>query len=299
MSAFVTGASGFIGSHLVNELKKEHKVVALVRDVVPSRWLDDALSDCILVRGDIRNLSLLKRVMNQYRIQHVYHLSAQAIVSRAVRNPMETFDVNVMGTLNVLEACRQFHMDEVLVMSTDKVYGDQMDATPENKLITTEPYGTSKVCQDHIARCWIDTYGMNIIVPRSCNAYGLDYSNRIIPNTIEACLRQQSPIIYEGEKNSREYIYVADLVEALAMLMETQKSGVFNVTTNELKTQEEVVLEILRHFPHLSPRHVKREPLKEIQSQSMTCSSFGWKPKHSFEEGIKLTIEKFKQYRQD
>jgi len=300
MNVFVTGATGFIGSHLVDKLKKGHYVVALVRDIVPSRWLAEALDGCVMVRGDVRNSSLLKRIINQYRVERVYHLSAQAIVSSALRNPIETFDVNVMGTLNILEACRQFHVDKVLVMSTDKVFGKQMNATEQSKLIPTEPYGTSKICQDYIARCWTETYGMNVIVPRSCNVYGLDSSNRIIPNTVRSCLRGEQPIVYEGEKTLREYIYVTDLVEALVMLMESQKSGAFNVTTNELKTQEEVVLEILRHFPHLSPRYIKRgKPVKEIQSQSMICSDFGWKPRHSFGEGAKLTIEKFKQYRVD
>ena len=166
MTVLVTGATGFIGSHLVKYLRdRDEKVISLIHDEpLWSIWLTEALYNTVLVRGDIRDFNFLMRVLNRYEVSDVYHLSAQSIVKIAHKDPVNTFDINVMGTVKLLEACRQIGVKKVLVQSSDKVYGDQMDATLEHKLIPTEPYGTSKVCTDVIAQTFTKNYGMNIVL---------------------------------------------------------------------------------------------------------------------------------------
>ena len=300
MNIFVTGASGFIGSHLVNHLKGKNKVVALYRDVHPppwQTWLAEALEGCTLVRGDIQDDKTIRRVLAKYQIDQVYHLASQAIVSSAVKDPFGTFQTNVLGTVDVLEACRQVGVEKILVMSTDKVYGNKMDATESDPLISTGPYETSKTCADLIAQAYMKTYDMSIVIPRSCNAYGFDLSPRIVPNVVRSCLRGEPPVVYEGEETLRQYVFVNDLCEALTHLTKHQSyRGVYNIATSNLLTQKQVVLEICKYFP-LSPRFIKRnKPIKEIQSQSMICSQFSWTPKHTFSQGIQETIQNFKQY---
>lgn len=308
MMCLVTGAGGFIGSHLVNVLKSysDYEVVVLLRDYVPKRWVNEALQGCVLVHGDIRSLPLLKRVITDYGVEWVFHLASQAIVKQAALNPLETFDSNIIGTVNVLEACRQLDVKKVLIQSTDKVYGNVLDATEETPLRATEPYSASKVAADVIAQSYMKTYGMGMVIPRSCNVYGLDYSSRIIPNTVRSCLRGEPPIIYEGEKGTaRQYIYVDEEVETLIFLME-RFDGVVNIP-GDYKTQEEVVLEVLKHFPSLEPRYVAREAPKEIQRQSMLghLGLLEWMvsergiPKTGFEEGIRRTINRFQLYKED
>jgi nucleoside-diphosphate-sugar epimerase len=135
------------------------------------------------------------------------------------------------------------------------------------------------------------------VIARSCNAYGYDLSPRIIPNTIRSCLRGDPPIIYEGEETKRQYVYVEDLCEALTHLMRRHSyKGVYDIATDDILTQEQVVKTICKYFP-ISPRLVKREqPILEIKSQSMKIRNFGWKPKHTFSEGIQETIKKFERY---
>lgn len=302
MRVFVTGSSGFVGSHLVNGLKRENEVVVLLRDI-PSqlspwgKWVYESLQGCTLVLGDVRNSRLLKRVLAEYRVQHVYHLAAQAVVSTALKDPIGTFQTNVLGAVNILEACRQVGVDKILVMSTDKVYGNRMKAVEKDPLVSTGIYETSKTCQDLVAQAFRKAYDLYVVIPRACNCYGFDFAPRIVSNTIRACLRDESPIIFEGEKTLRQYIYVEDLCDALIHLMKhSPYKGVYNIATPDCFTQEEVVRTILQFFPNSEPKSVMREPIREIQSQSMVCSDFGWKPKFNFEVGIRKTIEQFRKW---
>lgn len=300
--SLVTGGSGFIGSHLVKALtEKGEKVISLAFEHPYSSWLVDALSGSTIVRGDVRDQHFLKRVISQYRIKTVFHLAAQAIVKKAIREPVNTYDVNVMGAVQVLESCRQLNVENVIVQSSDKVYGDQELADVSSPLIPTSPYETSKIAEDVIAQSYAKTYGMNVTITRPCNCYGLDDEDRIVPNTIRACMEGRSPTIFKGDHGKRQYIYVADLVSALIHLKDMAKYRnpclmVANIATDDLLDQEQVVLRILEFFPDINPEYVEPKSIKEIRSQSIILTDFGWKPKYDFEHGINKTLELWRKY---
>lgn len=300
MSVLVTGGTGFIGSHLVKALSEKRKVVVLVRDVVPSRWLDEVLEKCVRVRGDVLDQNLLRRILAEYKVEEVVHCAAQAIVSTALKDPFGTFQANVQGTVSVLEACRQADTPRVYVQSTDKVYGERMDAKEEDPLVSTGVYETSKAAQDFIAQAYMNAYDMKITIGRPCNVYGYDQASRIVSNTVRAGLKDEAPIIYEGEQTVREYVYVEDLVLAITFLMHHATSGIFNIGSDDVLTQEQVVRKIWEYFLLPPPRVVKRErPLKEIQRQTISWNklkALGWKPQYTFEDGIAETIERYGRY---
>jgi len=298
----VTGATGLIGSHLVNELKKDHDVVSLFHNCPMGEWQKEALEDTVKVKGDIRDFRLLRRVIARYGVDRVCHLAAIAQVKTAHRDPLSTYDINVMGAVAVLEACRQLEVERVLVMNTDKVYGEKLGATVEDPYQPSEPYATSKICQGFIAWSYIDTYGLDVIIPHSCNAFGYDpFNNRIFPNTIKACIRGEQPLIFTNDESIREYIYVDDLVNALKKLLLDPKikPGPYNIATGWVYGQKDVVLKILKHFPSLRPKYVRAKLPPQIQEETMKMSRWSWTPSCSFDDAIDLTAALFEQYRGD
>lgn len=299
MNVLVTGASGFIGSHLVRKLMDEgENVVSLIHDCpVWTKWLSESVKPSTKAHGTILDLHFLKRVINQYSVDTVFHLAAQSIVKRAYNDPINTYHVNVMGTVNLLEACRQLDVERILIQSTDKVYGNKIGAAVEDRLIPTEAYGTSKICTDVIAQTFTETYDMPISIARCCNVYGYDWNKRIIPNTIRSCLSGADPLIFRDDYSKRQYIHVDDVVRALKSCLSDTRH-IYNVATKDVITQEEVVLKILSFFPSLKPKYVDKPSLKEIKSQSMKTNIHPsrWKPEISFHEGVKRTINSFREY---
>ena len=302
MNILVTGGTGFIGSHFIAELKKRNNIIVLMRDLSSAlwtKWLNEALYGCTIVQGDLLNKNVIRRILAEYNINWTFHFAAQAIVSSALKDPFGTFQTNVTGTVNLLEACRQTDIEKIYIQSTDKVYGERMNAKEEDPIVSTGIYETSKSSEDLVAQAFAETYGLKILIGRACNTYGYDLAKRIIPNTIKSCLRGKPPIIFEGEDTLRQYIYVEDLVDAIVYLGSKNANGIYNIGTDDILTQEQVVRKICNYFP-LTPQLVKREkPFKEIQKQSMNwdkLKALDWHPKHSFEEAIKITIERFEKY---
>lgn len=224
----VTGCSGFLGNRLTEVLiERGARIVGLVRDQVPWSPLHAEGIDrrMITVRGDVQDQALLERVLNEYEVECVFHLAAQAIVGAANRNPVATFETNIRGTWCVLEACRRSPLvKRVIVASSDKAYGDHPDLpyTEGHALIGRHPYDVSKSCADLIALTYAHTYGVPVGVTRCGNIFGprdINFS-RIIPGTIRSALRNERPIIRSDGTPVRDYIYVDDVVVGYLCLAE-------------------------------------------------------------------------------
>ena len=303
MKVLITGGTGFIGSNLAKRLLEEgFDVYVLARHLRKPMILELLGVDpgkANVVMGDVCCQARMLEICRKYSIDFVFHLAAASIVKWCVENPALCIRTNVWGTVNILEVCRMLKIPAI-IQSTDKIYGEGMDKRENSPTEPVEIYGASKLAADALARAYRRTYELPITVVRPCNTYGPgDLNPRIIPNTIKACMRNQSPVIFLGVKGVREYVYVDDLVDALLLLMERiwKADEVYNIGSGEVKTQEEVVMEVLKHFPKCKPRYVVAEPRREIEYQSLDSSKIrklGWKPKVSFSDGITLTVEWFR-----
>jgi CDP-glucose 4,6-dehydratase len=200
----LTGATGLVGSWLVKELlARGTYVVALIRDADPQSELyrSGDVHRLAVVSGDLTDFFTLERAISEHETDTVLHVGAQPIVGVAHRFPLQTFESNVRGTYNLLEACRIHRglVSRVVVASSDKAYGEQAELpyTEDMPLDGRHPYEVSKSCADLIAQSYRHSYGLPIGIARCGNIYGggdLNWS-RIVPGTIRSLLRGERPII--------------------------------------------------------------------------------------------------------
>ena len=310
---FVTGCAGFLGSWLTVALVEAGaSVVGLVRDAVPfSHLRRSGYQDRIaVVRGDVTDYELIERALNEYEIDTIFHLAAQTIVPIANRAPLSTFDTNVKGTWTVLEAARRSpQVTRVAVASSDKAYGapEKLPYTEDAPLLGCYPYDVSKACADIIARAYTATYDLPVAVTRCANLYGggdLNWS-RIVPGTVRSVIRGERPIIRSDGTFLRDYLYVKDAVHAYVTLAEhldePARGAAFNFGMDAPKSVLEMVQVIIAvsDHPELEPVVLDDAP-HEIQAQYLDSNKarrmLGWSPRYSLEEGLRETLEWYREF---
>jgi CDP-glucose 4,6-dehydratase len=311
---FVTGGTGLVGSWLVRRLVEAGaQVVCLVRDWVPQSELvrSRQIEQVIVVRGDIRERNLVERALGEYEIDTVIHLAAQTIVPIANRNPISTFETNIAGTWNLLEACRRSpRVRQVVIASSDKAYGDQEllpydESTP---LRGQHPYDVSKSAADLIAQTYAISYQLPVVITRCGNFYGggdLNW-NRIVPGTIRSVLRGQPPVIRSDGNFVRDYFYVEDGAAAYMLLAEqlardADLSGeAFNFSYGNQMTVLELTRRILRLMGSDLQPEIRNEAVNEIRKQYLNADKsrekLGWSPFFTLEAGLKKTIAWYKDF---
>ncbi len=312
-NVLITGATGLLGGHLAAKLASEGaNAVAIVRDDVPKCffYLEDIDKQVSVVRGSLEDYFLVERTMNEYEIEAVFHLGAQTIVGTANRSPLSTFEANIKGTWNVLEAARSSKfIKAVVAASTDKVYGEstKLPYTEVDPLSANHPYDVSKACADMLCSSYFKTYGLPVGVTRCGNIFGsgdLNF-NRIIPGTIRSLLKKERPEIRSDGKMVRDYVYVEDIVDANILLAEKLLSGkekgeAFNFSYGEPQSVLEVVGKVSKAMDSkLEPRilnQVQNEIPKQYLSNEKAKTRLNWKAKWNFDAGLKKTISWYEKY---
>ncbi|HKY55841.1 MAG TPA: GDP-mannose 4,6-dehydratase [Anaerolineales bacterium] len=311
---FVTGGTGLVGNWLVQRLiEAGADVVCLVRDWVPQSELvrSRLIEKVKVVRGDIRDRETLERVLGEYEIDTVIHLAAQTIVTIANRNPISTFETNIAGTWNLLEACRRnLKVKQIVVASSDKAYGNQekLPYEEETPLQGKHPYDVSKSAADLIAYSYAESFDLPVAITRCGNFYGggdLNW-NRIIPGTIRSILRGRNPIIRSDGEYIRDYFYVEDGAAAYMLLAEKLaaqpelKGEAFNFSNEIQVSVGEVVQQILREMKSNLQPEIRNEVTNEIRHQYLSAEKarqqLNWKPMFSLEEGLRRTIEWYEDF---
>lgn len=305
----VTGATGIIGSWLVKALLEEGaSVVALVLDVDPRSELYRSGDICrvAVVNGALEDFHGLERTIVAHHVDSVFHLGAQAIVETARHAPFHTFETNVRGTYNLLEACRR-HADRVhrvVIASSDKAYGEQaaLPYTEEMPLLGRHPYEVSKSCADLLTQSYHHTYGLPVGIARCGNVYGGGdlHWDRIIPGTIRSLLRGECPIIRSDGTYVRDYLYVKDCVSAYLALADGLDRGLavgeaFNFSTESWVQVREVVAMIQKILGRTDLEPILRNTASgEIRNQSLSARKarerLGWCPAYDLERGLTETI---------
>jgi CDP-glucose 4,6-dehydratase len=311
-TALVTGAQGFLGSWLTERLLDEGaRVVAPRRDVpVLSRFRLERLDErCDLVDADVLDAAAMARVINEYEPALVFHLAAQTIVGTANRSPVATFETNVRGTWNILEACRalssQATVRAIVVASSDKAYGRHQDLPYREGLALqpTYPYDVSKACADLIARSYALTYGLPVAVTRMANLYGPGDFNlsRIVPDTARSLVRGERPVVRSDGTPERDFLHVADAVDAyLAVANSLVRPELRGRAWNAGAGRPVAVIEVVGRLIAASGRAVEPDvrgsgtPPGEIDRQWLDSTAIrdelGWQPLRALDEGLEETF---------
>lgn len=307
----ITGADGFLGSNLTKDLLSSGaKVTTLSRRGIGRRsllTLED-LSKKIAHQeiGSVENFKRLDELIRSHSIEVIYHLAALPLVEVGRDNPVKTFEVNIRGTWNILEAARQNEVSKIVAVSTTHVYGDNPHLPYREAFYPqpSRPYETSKACADLLAQCYADTYGLGVEIPRFVNIYGPGDSNvtRIVPKTIQSVLSGKKPTIWNNGA-VRDFLYIDDAVRALTILVEKdlhlkKRNRIFNFGSGKPIAIDELVKTIVKVANldesitevQAMPRTREKEIQKQYVSIAKAKKELGWQPETTLTEGLKKTI---------
>jgi UDP-glucose 4-epimerase len=306
----VTGAAGFIGSHLAEELVKNGHSVKIIDDF-SSGSVNNILGlfnyrNFKMIRGSITNRELISKAMSN--IDVVFHLAAQVHVDRSIIEPRHTFEVNTLGTLNILDAALENDIELVVYASTSEVYGSAkyVPMNEDHPMNPASPYAASKAGADRLCFSYYNTYKLPVVVVRCFNTYGPKQKGAgyaaAIPKFLRRALSGLPPIIYGDGKQTRDYMYIKDAVNAYKLVLSSYEN-VLGKAVNFGTGKEISILNLANTIFHLcgnKQRPVKVAPrageVKRLCADiSLAKKELGFAPKYSIEEGL---IEFQKWYRE-
>lgn len=316
-TTLVTGASGFMGTWLTRRLVDAGaKVVTLLSHYDPdSLYVSSGLIGRVTnIPGSLTDFATIDKILRDYKVDTVLHLAAIALEGHVFSDPLLGFETNIRGTYHILEACRRNAdtVRSVVIASSDKAYGDSpiLPYTEDMPLAGRNPYDCSKSCADLLAKSYHHSFGLPVAVGRFGNIYGggdLNFS-RLIPGNIRRIKANESPFIKvpaQGEFE-RDFLYVEDAVDSyLAMAVGLEREEVrgeaFNFALGEHFTPTQVVreLQVLMNRMDL-PLNIVRGEHSEIYHQHVSAEKaramIGWKPQHTFPQGLKKTLDWYLDY---
>ncbi|HEV2035658.1 MAG TPA: GDP-mannose 4,6-dehydratase [Candidatus Dormibacteraeota bacterium] len=314
----VTGSTGLVGSWLCASLVAVGaSVVGLVWDADPRSELFRSGTDrrMSIVNGDLADLAAVERAIVESQTDTVFHLGAQTIVGVGDELPLLTFETNIRGTYNLLEACRRHPgiVRRVVVASSDKAYGTHtsLPYKEDFALNGRHPYEVSKACADMLATSYSETYRLPVAIARFGNVYGggdLNWS-RLIPDTIRATLQGRPPVLRSNGKYVRDYVYVNDVVGAYEVLAEALDDEhlhgeAFNFSPERPYTVLEVVETIqdlvggTRETPILLDT-AQGEIVSQYLDSSKAKSMLGWSAGYTLKDGLTETIGWYRKFLAD
>jgi CDP-glucose 4,6-dehydratase len=312
-SVLVTGATGLLGGWLTRSLvSRGASVVCLVRDWVPQCELvrKNQLEQVNVVRGDVTDRGVIERALGEYEVQTVFHLAAQTIVGIANRNPVSTFESNIQGTWNLLEACRRSPLvSAIVVASSDKAYGTHtmLPYSEDMALQGRHPYDVSKSCADLISQAYAATFDVPVGITRCGNFYGggdLNW-NRVVPGTIRSILRGERPIIRSDGEFIRDYFYVEDGAAAYMLLAErlsadrALRGQAFNFSNEIQITVLQLVEKLLAKMGSKLTPDVQNQASNEVRHQFLSAErarkQLNWAPSFTLDEGLERTIAWYRE----
>lgn len=308
----VTGGAGFIGSHIVEALLGQEKKVKVLDNF--STGKEENLKESFkksaglldVIEGDIRDEKIVDRVMKE--ADYVFHLAALPSVSRSIEDPVTCSEVNINGTLTILNAAKQYRIKRVIFSSSSSVYGDspelpKRESMPPHPL---SPYALTKLTGEMYCRIFSDIYGLETISLRYFNVFGprqdpdSEYA-AVIPKFVTSVINNNSPTIYGDGEQARDFTYVENVVQANLKALETEEAGgeALNIACGEKMTvnrlMEEICLILKSPVKPIHDEPRKGEIRDSLADISKAEEMLGYCPSVRFQEGLEKTIRFFQK----
>lgn len=308
-SSLVTGGAGFIGNHVVRGLLAAGHRVRVLDDLSTGKNsnLTDIDSQIELMIGDITNPDNCRRAMEG--VETVYHLAARASVPRSIDNPRETHTVNVTGTLNLLEAARQFHVKRFVYSASSSAYGDtpELPKRESMKDHPKSPYAVSKLAGEQYCSAFAVCYGMQTVSLRYFNVFGPRQDPHsayaaVIPAFVTRMLRSERPVVYGDGEQTRDFCYIDNVVQAnlLAGSAARLQGEVVNIGCAERTSLNDVIRVINQELgTNVQPDYQPARAGDVRDSQAAIDEAarvLGYKPKVYFADGIKRSIAWYREH---
>lgn len=307
-TVFITGVAGLAGSTSAKHfLEQGAHVVGLVKDKNKKSYNLPTNDNLSIVQGDIRDKDCLQYCLSKYEVDYVLHLASQPIVRICHNDPYTAYTTNVMGVINLFEACKALKSfpKKVVVMTSDKSYGPApVPYHEDTPYAIFDSYTTSKICQDAVSLSYARTYGYPIVVVRAGNLYGPGDLNlsRLIPRSVLKMLDNESPMLYrEVGEYIREFLYIEDIVRAYDVLLEKGVPGeAYNVGGTPPQRILDVITMIRDKINPSIPIQIEDKNFDEIHEQYLNADkikALGWESGVDLSTGLNRTIEWYRDYK--
>ncbi len=298
----ITGGAGFIGANLAEELATNNSVI-MIDDLSTGKkenLTDLSGKNVEFVEGGIGELSLLERLFRN--VDFVFHQAAISSVHKSIENPLGTNEVNITGTLNVLLAARDSGVKKVVYASSAAVYGDTPALPQREEMMSNpqSPYAVTKLVGEYYCQAFQAVYGLPTVSLRYFNAYGpkqdpnSEYS-AVIPRFIKSLSEGKPPIVFGDGEQTRDFVFVSDVVQANILAAESDADGVFNVGQGQsiaIKKLAELISRIMKKDPGVIYKEARVGDIRHSLADISKAGLFGYRPRYDLEQGLRETINK-------
>lgn len=309
-TVLVTGGAGFIGANLVEDLISQDYNVKVLDDFTTGKKenLAEFEHNIDVIRGDTRNLEMVKEAVKG--VDYISHQAALPSVTRSIENPIDSADVNIMGTLNVLVAARDSNVNKMTYASSSSIYAG-VEGLPKKEsmnMVAISPYGLTKIANEECFRMFYEIYGLKSVGLRYFNVFGPKQSPEseyaaAIPKFITLMLNDKNPPIYGDGKQTRDFTFVKNVTKAniISFTSKADDGKAFNVAMGESISVNDLVSKINEILGkdikplYKDPR--PGDPKHSLADITKAKRILGYKPNYSFEEGLKITIDWFNRKR--
>lgn len=303
MKYIVTGGAGFIGSHIVEAIAGSHEVTVIDNFSSGKRENLDGFKNVQVIEGSICDPGLLRDAFSD--ADGIFHLGAIASVARSVDDPASTHETNLTGTLNVLLAARDCGVKKVVFSSSSAVYGDEPTLPKRENMppVPLSPYAVSKLAGEYYCSVFSDLFGLKTVSLRYFNVFGprqdpLSEYAAVIPKFITRLLKHQAPLIFGDGKQTRDFVFVRDVVQANLLAMKGSKTGTFNIGSGErldLNTLASTLAEIMDiRIPPIHEKPRSGDIRDSVSDISAAKKSLGFRASYSLDKGLRETIAYFR-----